>query len=145
MFSQVPELNKDSDPKLPTTVLPIHGILNGRNELYKDCEKLKTSKEEDVANRKTVTHCFCGYGQLRGRGDRGVARGKQSTFGRRLRGARLSAPVMNEALISLKGANEVLRGGTKRERGPSQLTVGAWRQRKGFKSGGKVMSGKISI
>ena len=43
-------------------------------------------------------------------GDRGVARGKQSTFGRRLRGARLSAPVMNEALISFKGANEVLRG-----------------------------------
>ena len=45
-----------------------------------------------------------------GGGNRGVARGKQSTFGRRLRGARLSAPVMNEALISLKGANEVLRG-----------------------------------
>ena len=44
------------------------------------------------------------------RGFGGVARGKQSTFGRRLRGARLSAPVMNEALISLKGANEVLRG-----------------------------------
>ena len=43
-------------------------------------------------------------------GNGGVARGKQSTFGRRLRGARLSAPVMNEALISLKGANEVLRG-----------------------------------
>ena len=43
-------------------------------------------------------------------GSRGGKRGEQSTFGRRLRGARLSAPVMNEALISLKGANEVLRG-----------------------------------
>ena len=76
MFSQMPELNKDSDPKLSTTVLPIYGILNGKNKLYKDCEKLKTSKEEDVANRKTVTHCFCGYGQLRGRGDgRGVGWG----------------------------------------------------------------------
>ena len=51
MFSQMPELNKDSDPKLSTTVLPIYGILNGKNKLYKDCEKLKTSKEEDVANR----------------------------------------------------------------------------------------------